>query len=272
MRIRWAIQCTELDNYNVDKWARAVTDTEGCFVEPVYVRPFMEDLVEAIEFDEDDVPTIFVGSISLMKLLGKKKPDFCPCYFFDEKKSKYDWFVKHNKEHALNHDAEVVLLDEVEYLLRTRKQLFVRPVEDFKRFNGGVVYSDKLSEWYIDLQRFGVNGQFLEIEAIVADPKNFSLEFRAFLVGGQIIDVMQYLNNGRIDIHKVTDKQIRMMQEIVSDMQLPHENCVVDFCWYEQAFKVLEINCWNASGLYEHNVGLIVKTMNEHILERWQSG
>lgn len=57
------------------------------------------------------------------------------------------------------------------------------------------------------------------------------------------------------------DKSIVVEAQAFADKWLPNDNCVMDLALIDGQLKVLEFNCINSSGFYDHNVDAVFKAL-----------
>lgn len=100
-----------------------------------------------------------------------------------------------------------------------------------------------------------------EMLVIISEPKNILAEWRWFIVNGEIVDGAMYKNRGQLVKVYETDKQVIEEAQKFADGWLPNMNCVMDLALTERGLKVIEFNCINSSGFYNHDVNKIFKSL-----------
>lgn len=163
-------------------------------------------------------------------------------------------------------NSEIILADELLY--STAKYdpfLFVRPAKDLKLFKGGVFSRVEIEELLDDAIHNGgssVTSSFDALEElIVSNPITILQEYRCFIVGRKLISSSQYKRRGLLD----TDGKMPMggYDFLLTLLQgwLPAETCVIDICLTHYGWKIVEINCINCSGFYNHNLKEVFKEL-----------
>lgn len=72
-----------------------------------------------------------------------------------------------------------------------------------------------------------------------------------------------YRLNGARCVDRETDPLQLMIAQSLADAWLPHPVCVMDVARTKDAHKVVEFNCLNASGVYDHDVPAIVRAVTD---------
>lgn len=94
-------------------------------------------------------------------------------------------------------------------------------------------------------------------QIVLSEPKTISAEWRWFIVGGKIIDGSMYRAHGQlIKIHEDDSNTTNEAQKF-ADRWLPDSCCVMDTALVDNELYVIEFNCINSSGFYNHNVSSI---------------
>lgn len=169
-------------------------------------------------------------------------------------------------------DGLVISVYEAEKYLRLQdRDIFVRPDLDLKHFSGQVMNSIECADWFKDAMLFlpesGTYAMSPEMLVIIAEPKNILAEWRWFIVNGEIIDGSMYQNRCQlVKVHE-TDKHVIKEAQKFADGWLPNMNCVMDLALTEHGLKVIEFNCINSSGFYNHDVNKIFKSLWEYYVK-----
>ena len=92
-----------------------------------------------------------------------------------------------------------------------------------------------------------------ETPIVVAKPKEIEQEWRWFIVDGKIVDGSTYRLNGQlVKKHEDNPLVIKSAQQLALSW-LPDDCCVMDVARVDGQLKVVEFNCINASGFYDHD-------------------
>ena len=248
----WAIQTNLVDQQRAIDVALAVQESGGCPYE-VSVIPFCDDLMFPVEPPNKDL--IAYGST---KLITSGIAAGMSGIFFNENFSTSVW-NKHRQDMLNQHCNEFPLSGAPEALafLPEDTQLFVRSCADLKAFAGMVTTVTSLVN-HRESNIFGSNAVPPDTWISVAFPQEITAEYRCFVVGGRVIDAAIYRERGRRVNRRVP---ISLFQELAEDW-LPHQTCVMDVALLVNKLKVVEFNCFNASGFYGHNIKVIVEAVS----------
>lgn len=265
-KITWAIQTELLDTRQMSAVWYAASQIDYCNVVSAIVKPFHEE----IHVDEENIcpeRTIPYGSHRLCRLAKEKGWKFS---FYDHDRFSYSL---HNqmRDDMLNNDALHLKLSEVEPILKNyelTESVFLRPVHDNKKFNGGTLSIHQLYTWLhklIDQTEYDDEiKNFLHTEVMMSTLKDIKLEYRFFIVGGRVIEGSTYKQyNKRV---KHTEEVFKIAQEMANKW-LPYDCVVMDIAELASGeFKVVEFNSINSSGFYDHNISSIVEALSEYAL------
>jgi len=171
--------------------------------------------------------------------------------WFDEATFRVDAWAAHPK--MLNHDATVMTLSQAKVAAAANPEWFVRPVEDLKQFAGHVLSAVELRTW---VQRLEVGDCEISGSCMVAlsRPKTIQMEWRYLIVGGKIITGSTYRFKGQPHQKRETDAAVLAEAQALADMWLPHPCCCMDVALCNDEVRVVEFNCLNATGFYDHDV------------------
>jgi hypothetical protein len=87
------------------------------------------------------------------------------------------------------------------------------------------------------------------------------MEYRWFIVGGKIISGSIYRKNDALYKERVIDSNTILTAQKLADMWLPHECCVMDTALIGTELKVVEFNCINCSGFFDHDISAVFKAL-----------
>jgi ATP-grasp domain, R2K clade family 3 len=199
------------------------------------------------------------GSTHLMKVA---QAEGWQQLYFDDAKFRVDaWLSSHPA--MLNADAQVMTLTEAKAIAHKRPQWFIRPLHDLKEFAGHVIGGSELAAWVTRLE-FGdceINGSCL---VALTEPKSIQMEWRYFVVGGQIVTGSAYRFKGQPHQKRELEPDVLAEAQALADVWLPHPCCCMDVALCDGQTKVVEFNCLNASGFYDHDIDLFASAVSEY--------
>lgn len=126
------------------------------------------------------------GSYPLSRYVYKAKPEAV----FSLEQYNFDklWTI-FGKDNFVNSDAQICAAKNIVWL---HEEMFVRPLEDTKSFNGGI---------------YNFNTLTYDGMVVVASLKHISKEYRFYVVDGKIVTGSLYKNNGIGQTSSVIDSQ-----------------------------------------------------------------
>lgn len=173
-----------------------------------------------------------IGSYPLTRYVSKIIPE---AVFSLDKYSFKDWYKIFGKENMLNTDVQFCLAKDINW---KNEEMFVRPLEDTKSFNGGIYNKNTLT---------------FTGECVVAELQHIKKEFRFFILDNKIIGHSQYKQNGDLYISNIVDEgAIEFVKEMLQKFKF--KGYTLDVAYVNNEYKIVELNCFNASGLYDINL------------------
>ncbi len=161
----------------------------------------------------------------------------------------------------LNDEMVITTASQFASGLRSGESMFVRPTKDLKSFPGGVVTGDTVEKWLAGLEDTSVR-------VAASRPREIIAEYRLFIVGGRIITGSQYKANGRLYSKRIETSGYEPFEMAVNGW-LPMDTCVMDMALTpEGEYRVVEFNCINCSGFYDHDLKALVTALTEHTDKR----
>lgn len=158
------------------------------------------------------------------------------------------WFKIFEKKNMLNENAQIVKASDIDW---NSEELFVRPLNDTKDFNGGIYNKNTLK---------------YEGMCVVASIQPIDKEFRFFVLGGKIITASQYKINGQLAASSIVDKGAEIFaQNMVEKFNFP--GYVIDIADTKNGYKIVELNCLNAAGLYEIDLYKLVQAVRDFYMK-----
>lgn len=261
--VSWVVQANLLRHSRED--VALVLRELGIPFVGVNIIPFSDELTYL--FDEPECRKVVpYGSAGLMRRAAKRGWEGL---FFDPEKFRVDTWLM-NRTDMLNDDAACMPVGKVlEWLSRQPYgDWHVRPVEDLKLFAGQVMRTNEIRDWLDKaVPAIQVDDLFnADTEIAIAPAKTLKAEWRWIVVGGKVVDGSMYRFDGRPRrVHEEDPAVIREAQAFADDW-LPHQTCVMDIALVEDGPRVIEFNCFNGSGFYEHDLPKIVRAVTDYML------
>ncbi|MDD5150659.1 MAG: ATP-grasp domain-containing protein [Flavobacterium sp.] len=253
----WIIQSNLIRNDQTFPLVDSLIHNGINFVD-VAVIPFSN---EPLDIKSDDSIWIPYGSTKLSKIALQEN---WLGLFFDEETFRVDcWNKNHNN--MLNNDSIIMTIkDAYDFMSKYYNEYwFIRPINDFKAFAGEVISGEDFISWIQTASSGGYT--FTDMQEIsIARPKNIQAEWRYFIVDRKIIDGSMYRLNNRMYKQHETDEDVIIEAQRQADIWLPHDNCVMDLALVDNKIKVVEFNCLNSSGFYDHDLDKIVSSVTDY--------
>lgn len=257
----WVVQANLLRHSKEDV-ALQLRDLGIPFV-GVNVIPFSDDLT--FLFDEPTGTRVIpYGSAALMRRAIKRGWEGL---YFDGERFRVDTWLQ-NRTDMLNDDSVCLPAGKaLEWIAgRPERHWHVRPVEDLKVFAGLVMRTSEIRDWLTKAEGpMQLTGEFsTETPIAIASARMLKAEWRWFVVGGKIVDGSMYRFDGRpMRRHEDDVSVIAEAQDFANDW-LPHKTCCMDIALTENGPRVIEFNCFNGSGFYDHDVAKIVRAVTDY--------
>lgn len=266
MPATWLVQ-TNLINEDLSAAIKLSAEKLGHTYVGAKITPFMETMETGLYIETPIMtlksPIIPYGSTTLIKMFDRsilQKDGF----FFNQKNLKTSTWVAKLGERMLNHDACVIPLYAAAKL-KTSETWFMKPDDDLKDFIGSIVDAAGIENFYNDVAKGGF--MFDEtIQVVLSKPKNMGWEWRLFMIKNEVITGSSYRLKGMLNQNKpVPERVIQFAQESASIWR-PDDVYVMDVCETDDGLKIVEFNCFNASGFYKCDVEKVVDRVSQHVL------
>lgn len=205
-----------------------------------------------------DEPTIFHVSINNAKFFARE--EYEPGIICDFDAYKCTSYFPQLKNELLNWDGCFfpfgVLKDKKEWIFDTfgeDRAVFVRPDRGDKSFTGEVLYKEN---WEKDIDSFNVEPQEL---VLVARPQKIHAEYRVVTIDGEAITGSQYRLNGDFEVSSECPQKVLNYAQQMSKLYSTEIAHVIDIAQLSDSLKVVELNSFSCSGLYDCDCDKIVK-------------
>ena len=262
--MKYLIQDSLISNEQLDKTREAV---HGLPHEFVGVIPFSHEITsnEPIE-GLDYIP---YGSTLIVKISHQK--GFNGLYF-DPDIFTYRNAAK-NRNDMLNAGIFIGPLKDALTILKAdpKRLWFSRPSNDLKHYVGSVMSGQEFYEWFNDAMKCASSGTYKmepDMEIVLAEPKTIKREWRWFVVGGEVVSGSTYRIDGKLKSVFETDEELIKIAQKKADIWLPSECCTLDLALVDDEFKVVEMNCINASGFYANDTKWIFERLYDYTVNR----
>lgn len=161
----------------------------------------------------------------------------------------------------LNSNARYVDYSRIKHYEFT-KDTFIKPSRDLKSFNGGVIFAGETIQNYI--ARTGYHSPNIKDEKIVvSDIKNIDEEYRFFMYKDKILGCSRYMLNSKVEPSHIVPPFVRDCAVDYAKLYNPMDLYVMDLATTDEGTKIVEYNCWNASGFYHCDIRDIIFQINE---------
>ena len=237
--MKWLIQPVKVEQ---EKVKELMTMLGKAGIEYDIVYPFENQVLNPDKsvYVYDDKQTYFVcGSYPLTRNVYKDRKE---SVFSLEDYSFQDIMNIFESYNFVNYDAKILHSKDLVWL---EEEYFIRPVNDDKSFNGGIYNSNT----------FKYKG-----DIVVAKLKHISKEHRFFIIDRQIVTGSLYKINGSLSTSPIIDEGVlQFTQEMIKKFDYP--GFVIDIATVDNEYKIMELNCLNASGFYDINLYKLVNAV-----------
>lgn len=274
--VKWVVQSNGVRETDNDQRLMDALLKNGIPYHPVGLIPFTDKIIGIDSPDEvldlkglSDSEIIFYGSTKLVEIAHKcfLNTFFEPGVFYNPATFNVNAWNR-NRDDMLNSSSIVMTMKEFllkQHLLVDAEYLFVRPYGDLKLFNGTVVNYKERVAWYDEISH---GGETVPKNALIAvtPAVNIDTEWRFFIVDNKVVSGSQYKKNGRLSVSPDVPATTMRMAEIMAEGWLPAPVVVMDVALTEEGeYKVIEFNCFNASGFYANDVERIVTEVTRYV-------
>jgi len=259
----WIIQSNFLDINQITPIVETLRANDIPFRD-VGIIPFSDEFITPL--DVSDTNLIPYGSTKLSKIAEQQK---WSGLFFDRTTFRNDVWNWHRGD-MLNSDAKFMTVREAinEFANAEPDSVwFIRPVEDLKHFSGTVTTAAEIARWMssVDVGNFSFDEN---VEVAISTPKNILMEWRYFIVGGKIVTGSLYRVKGMRKIARENDPAVLAEAQDRAKDWLPHETCVMDMALTDDGLRVVEFNCLNSSGFYDHDIEKFVLSVSDYFYNK----
>lgn len=264
LKINWILQKNLIKAEIVNTIKQTLQESHIPF-EEVEIIPFSDELPQ---IKNEDAFNIFYGSTTLifnaLKIKKFRKGIFYNAATFNIKNYVEKW-----GERMLN--AESIFTTFEEFALKyydDSKELFIRPIEDDKAFSGTVMKFEEIKNFATNLQDSNNPYLTLTTKICISDPKSIQKEWRSFIVNKKVVSATRYITHEELNISvsDVPDRLIQFIEESCEIYNL-HPIFVMDIALCDDKYYIIECNCFNGTGFYQHDIKKIIYEINEYLLK-----
>jgi hypothetical protein len=251
---------------------KAEIRSQGMVAEIVQPRAFLNGVVPRIAgraLGESDC-VVFSGTYPLMRhiqLHHRWVPGgWCNAEQFDCRRY-YPFFGKH----LLNSECCIVPIDDA--LARTdalfeqfgeQGEVFLRPCPVEKIFTGRCVERDS---FVLALQ----SARYSQCQVLIARPRPMDREWRVVVADGRVLAGSQYRKGGQVLVTPDCPGEVRSYVEglLAATEWRPDPIFLMDVCESVGEIRLLEVNSFSCSGLYQCDPVAIVTWVKNCAIEEW---
>ena len=147
------------------------------------------------------------------------------------------------------------------------KTMFIKPSRDLKAFDGGFIERGQTIKDFIENQMY--QAFYIDEIAIISELRNISAEYRFFVVNGEITGQSMYKFGGHVTKAYPVPQNIIDAANEYKDLYQPDDIFTMDLADTDQGIKIIEYNCWNASGHYNCDLVKTYAKINNYMIEKY---
>lgn len=153
--------------------------------------------------------------------------------------------------------------------LGNNNSLFIRPNSGFKDFTGQVVNYETFERDLAGLESVEPDKSLL---CVVSEPQNIETEWRLVIVNKKVVASSQYRNAGKHDeIIGCPLSVFLYAQILIDDVGWEPDLCyTMDICLLRNDLRLVELNSFSCSGLYECNLKCVVDSVRQCVINDWR--
>ena len=141
-------------------------------------------------------------------------------------------------------------------------EVFIRPDDNEKSFDGEVVDIDKVEQWYQDTHKY--NGKY-SIVCWVFPKQQIHQEWRVVVANGRFVTASQYRLNGSVELENGCPQEVQDFSEELAKIYSPEPVFCLDIAKTNKGLKLVEIGSIHTCGLYECDLEPIVDAVEKEL-------
>lgn len=230
---------------------------------PVKIIPFTDSIEFGFDpfFRKPQGKFIPYGSTSMIKLLNRAKLDGCYLYFDHENLKTSKWIDKLG-DRILNSDAKIMKLSEAMKL--EKGTFFMKPDDDLKDFCGSIVDAEGIKKFYDEVSAGGFCFS-PDIDVVLSPIKDTGFEYRFFMIHDYIISCSSYKLRSQMIVDEPVPYAAMKFAKDTAKIWHPQDVHVMDVVDVGGEYKVIEFNCFNASGFYNCDLNKIIREVSDYV-------
>ena len=235
--------------------------------------------------DEPEECSLFYGSLNLMKI--SKANYWLPGAICTLENFKYSYYVQYLANFLLNNKYVMLPLSEIIRLkdfifdiLAVDGEIFIRPDNGDKPFSAGLATRDQLDESFLG---YGFYHESKSLMVLAASPQIINSEWRMIVSDKKVVSSCCYKKDKTLycdapnGIIKTSEKEIldaiAFTENVLQSMTWePDPIFVIDVCSAGNRWRVVEINAFSTSCLYNCKTKLIVEKASEIAMNYFHNG
>jgi hypothetical protein len=254
----WYVQ-ENMSPRDADKWEAACIELEKPCTRYT-VRPFSVEL-PIVNTDE---PFVIVGTGTALDNCWKLK-DYRPGLFINWRAFTHEQYKKFGPAY-LNYDGACMTLESLgKYVEILSDSFFMRVADDSKGLAGGLWTPQKLTEMLKNLTYDAQDPVNWNTKVVVAKPQTILEEYRFVLVEGKVIAGSKYQPQQQASFYNFGTASD--FAEVHAERYSPHAVFVMDvgvvhITKETTAYRIIECNTFNGSGMYASNLQHVVRAVS----------
>ena len=226
--------------------------------EIVKIEPFAENFEYKTE-----LKNVFVyGSVKLAKI--SQQYNFKPGSYYGGNHS-FEVYSKYYGENLLNFDSEISEFGN-NLKWEVGEEKFIRPSRDAKVFTGKTFTETKWNDFVEQSLNSKENIPLNKDTKIqITKPKKIYKEARIWIVDGKVATSSYYLFHGNIEFEENVDIEGINFAEKMAKIYEVADAFVMDICFTNEGWKIVEINCVNSAGFYKADIEKLIIALEEKL-------
>lgn len=181
--------------------------------------------------------------------------------FYDIEKFDQEFYSKLNLP-LLNSNAQLIPMENALHLSFDR-DMFIKPSRDLKAFNGGIIQKGTTIESFIKSSQY--QSFYIDETVVLSEVKEIYSEYRFFVVNKEVVGGSQYRKGNQSYLNGDIASEVLQIAKEYALLYEPNSIFTMDIALTSEGYKIIEYNCWNASGLYHCNGQKVFFAVNEFI-------
>ncbi len=276
MKTKWILQTNIFKEDCIERMVDAFERLKVSY-ELVKIIPFSDELPK---IEPHDGPVVAYGTTTLLRNVDREKCWY-PGMWYDSILFKPSvWGTYYYSDLWLNDRARYFLLSEFEGIkneFRKHGQLFIRPDSDLKLFDGDVFDFYVFEMWYERLEIGIDTGTFKLLnkrtEVLTSPVVPILSEWRYVICNRTVIAGSRYKLRGRLyqssRFEDMDEGANELAKQIANRYWQLSDVYVVDICQTQHGYKMIELNTFNAAGLYDCDVMCVIHYVSEQAEKQW---